>query len=64
MEFSGYTGSGVSLRMQIGKSIRVGSLRLKFMGIINLMPPIDGKKLNEKVEFNYTDVGVSLGIEL
>lgn len=64
MGFQGYTGSGISFRMEAGKSIQVGSIKLKFMGIINIMPPIDGKNQGTIVELNYTDVGLSLGIEI
>jgi hypothetical protein len=63
MNFEGYTGSGFSLRLQAGQNFKMGSVIVKCLGVINLMPPVNGNNQGDIIQLNYTDIGACLGIE-
>jgi hypothetical protein len=58
MSFEDYSGTGPSLRLQAGQNFRMGSVVVKCLGVINVMPPV-----NSGIQLNYTDIGACVGIE-
>jgi hypothetical protein len=58
MGFEDFSGVSPSLRLQAGQNFQMGSVIVKCLGVINIMPPA-----NSGIQLNYTDIGACIGIE-
>jgi hypothetical protein len=63
MNYSNYSASGVGLRLQAGTVINIGKRRLKLLGVLNVMPPVNATNDNNTVALNYTDFGFNFGYD-
>jgi hypothetical protein len=63
MQFEDFSGISPGIRLQAGQSFRMGSVTVKAMGVINVMPQAKDEYQGYHINLNYTDIGGVVGIE-